>query len=128
MSVGTAAAIVYQLVRRTKNMNYDVPLAQKDLYGKTQACKAAKMSLPGPVLVCVPSNIAADEICERIHKTGVEVVRVMALTKQQNPSPVKELCAHVQALKMIQEKDPAMAEKIQKVLLHYVFVDLFYHA
>ena len=91
-------------------MVYDVPIAQKDLYGKPQACKIAKLSLPGPIL---PSNIAADEICERIHKTGVKVVRVMASSKQQNPSPVKELCCHVLAMEKIMAEDKEKAEKIQ---------------
>ena len=58
-------------------------------------------------------DIAADEICERIHKTGVKVVRVMASSKQQNPSPVKELCCHVLAMEKIMAEDKEKAEKIQ---------------
>ena len=73
------------------------------------------MKLPGRVLVCAPSNVAADEICQRIHQTGVNVVRVMALSKQDQPSTVEDLCVHVLARKKLEEEDSVRAQEIMGI-------------
>ena len=91
---------------------YDVPLEHKNLYGNPRKCRNEKLKLPGRVLVCAPSNVAADEICQRIHRTGVKVVRVMALSKQDQPSPVENLCVHVLARKKLEEEDSVRARDI----------------
>jgi superfamily I DNA and/or RNA helicase len=36
----------------------------------------------GPVLVCAPSNTAVDQLCEKVHKTGLKVVRVCAKSRE----------------------------------------------
>ena len=93
----TAATIVYQLVQRTHAHIVDVPK------GKRGDAKA-KLKTPGRILVCTPSNVAADEICRRIHMTGVNVVRLMALSKEEMVSPVEELCVHAQALRLLSDE------------------------
>lgn len=100
----TAATIVYQLVTRTHKNIPDIPKENKYDYGVSS--RAYLYKKPGPVLVTVPSNVAADEICKRIHRTGVNVVRLMAVAKQDQPSPVEELCVHVQAMKLMEEMFP----------------------
>ena len=50
----------------------------------------------GKVLVCAPSNIAVDQLTEKIHHTGVKVVRVCALSRESVSSSVSFLSLHEQ--------------------------------
>eukprot|EP00731_Ephydatia_muelleri_P025707 Em0017g790a len=64
----------------------------------TSACivyHLAKMNL-GQVLVCAPSNIAVDQLTEKIHKTGLKVVRLCAKSREAIDSPVSFLALHNQ--------------------------------
>ncbi|KAL0233554.1 hypothetical protein PCE1_002069 [Barthelona sp. PCE] len=67
-----------------------------------------------PVLVCAPSNIAADQLAQQIHKTGVRVVRFCAVSRENIPSSIEFLCLH----KLIQycdhEENPRLHALIQK--------------
>ena len=89
----TAAAIVYYLVMRHRNGVKDYPL------------DGSRATLPGRVLVCTPSNVSADEICVRIAATGVKVVRLMAASREDQKSPIDELCVHVRARNILMERD-----------------------
>ena len=106
-SIATAATIVYQLVQRARQNLSDIPKSHKEDYGDPK--KAYLYYSPGPILVCAPSNVAADEICSRIQRTGVKVVRYMARSKQDLPSPIEDLCVHVQAKHLIDELNPEYA-------------------
>jgi len=35
-----------------------------------------------PSFVCAPSNVAVDQLCERIHRTGLKVVRLTAKSRR----------------------------------------------
>ena len=48
------------------------------------------------VLVCAPSNIAVDQLTEKIHKTGLKVVRLCAKSREAIDSPVGFLALHNQ--------------------------------
>ncbi|UYV80578.1 UPF1 [Cordylochernes scorpioides] len=50
----------------------------------------------GPVLVCAPSNIAVDQLTEKIHRTGLRVVRLCAKSREAINSPVSFLALHNQ--------------------------------
>ncbi|KAF2425260.1 P-loop containing nucleoside triphosphate hydrolase protein [Tothia fuscella] len=50
----------------------------------------------GQVLVCAPSNVAVDQLCERVHLTGLKVVRVTAKSREDVDSPVGFLSLHEQ--------------------------------
>lgn len=50
----------------------------------------------GPALVCAPSNIAVDQLTEKIHKTGLKVVRLCAKSREAIDSPVSFLALHNQ--------------------------------
>ena len=50
------------------------------------------------VLVCAPSNIAVDQLTEKIHKTGLKVVRVYSKSREVVDSPVQFLSLHLQML------------------------------
>ncbi|GAV05937.1 hypothetical protein RvY_15988-2, partial [Ramazzottius varieornatus] len=50
------------------------------------------------VLVCAPSNIAVDQLTEKIHKTGLKVVRVYSKSREVVESTVQFLSLHLQML------------------------------
>jgi regulator of nonsense transcripts 1 len=54
----------------------------------------------GQVLVCAPSNIAVDQLTEKISKTGLKVVRLSAKSREAIYSPVSHLTLHEQVLKV----------------------------
>ncbi|XP_061409775.1 regulator of nonsense transcripts 1 isoform X1 [Lethenteron reissneri] len=54
----------------------------------------------GPVLVCAPSNIAVDQLTEKIHRTGLKVVRLCAKSREAIDSPVSFLALHNQIRNM----------------------------
>jgi len=73
----------------------------------------AKMN-PGQVLVCAPSNVAVDQLTEKIHATGLKVVRLTAKSREALDSSVNFLTlhqqvanstAHVELQKLIQLKN-----------------------
>ena len=84
---------MYYLVMRHRNGVKDYPL------------DGSRATLPGRVLVCTPSNVSADEICVRIAATGVKVVRLMAASREDQKSPIDELCVHVRARNILMERD-----------------------
>ncbi|SJX60274.1 probable NAM7-nonsense-mediated mRNA decay protein [Sporisorium reilianum f. sp. reilianum] len=51
---------------------------------------------PGPVLVCAPSNVAVDQLTEKIHMTGLKVVRLTAKSREALDSPISFLTLHEQ--------------------------------
>ena len=55
----------------------------------------AKMN-PGQVLVTAPSNVAVDQLTEKIHQTGLKVVRVTAKSREALDSSVSFLTLHEQ--------------------------------
>ncbi|CAI2297044.1 unnamed protein product [Caenorhabditis sp. 36 PRJEB53466] len=50
----------------------------------------------GIVLVCSPSNIAVDHLAEKIHKTGLKVVRLCARSRENTDTTVQFLTLHHQ--------------------------------
>ena len=48
------------------------------------------------VLVCAPSNVAVDQLCERVHLTGLKVVRLTAKSREDVESSVGFLSLHEQ--------------------------------
>ncbi|KAI3495810.1 hypothetical protein L1887_38156 [Cichorium endivia] len=45
----------------------------------------------GQVLVCAPSNVAVDQLAEKISATGLKVVRLCANSREAVSSPVEHL-------------------------------------
>jgi regulator of nonsense transcripts 1 len=65
----------------------------------------------GPVLVCAPSNVAVDQLTEKIHKTGLKVVRVSAKSRESVDSSVLFLALHKQVEKL--DSDPQLEKLIR---------------
>lgn len=58
----------------------------------------------GKILVCAPSNIAADQLSEKIHKTGLKVVRLCAKSRESISTRVEFLSLHNQ-IKALSQRD-----------------------
>ncbi|KRX44379.1 Regulator of nonsense transcripts 1 [Trichinella sp. T6] len=49
-----------------------------------------------PILVCAPSNVAVDQLAEKINRTGLKVIRMCAKSREAIDSPVSFLALHNQ--------------------------------
>ena len=63
----------------------------------------AKMN-PGQVLVCAPSDVAVDQLTERIHITGLKVVRLTANSGEILGSTIAFLTLHQQVANVTTDK------------------------
>ena len=62
-------------------------------FGKTYSSSSS----PGSqILVCAPSNVAVDQLTEKIYRTGLKVVRLCAKSQEAIDSPVSFLALHNQ--------------------------------
>jgi regulator of nonsense transcripts 1 len=65
----------------------------------------------GQVLVCAPSNVAVDQLTEKIHQTGLKVVRLCAKSREAVSSPVEFLTLHHQ----VRHLDTPKMTELQKL-------------
>lgn len=56
----------------------------------------SKQSRSAKVLVCAPSNVAVDQLAEKISASGLKVVRLCAKSREALSSPVEHLTLHYQ--------------------------------
>ena len=70
-----------------------------------------------PVLVCAPSNIAVDQLTEKIHQTGLKVVRLCAKSREAIDSPVSFLALHNQ----ISNMDRCETQALLRQLVVFIF-------
>jgi regulator of nonsense transcripts 1 len=82
----TSASIVYQLVKQNQ----------------------------GQVLVCAPSNVAVDQLTEKIHATGLKCVRLCAKSREAVSSPVEFLTLHYQ-VRHLESPDKSELHKLQQL-------------
>lgn len=50
----------------------------------------------GKILVCAPSNVAVDQLTEKLHRTGLKVVRLVSRMRETISSQVRFLALHEQ--------------------------------
>lgn len=67
----------------------------------------------GQVLVCAPSNIAVDQLAEKLHKTGLKVVRLSAKSREAVQSSIDFLTLH----KQIRHLNTPEHQDLQKLLV-----------
>lgn len=72
----------------------------KNIYINPSLCFYGCLCPFRPVLVCAPSNIAVDQLTEKIDKTGLKVVRLCAKSREAIESPVSFLALHNQISNM----------------------------
>ncbi|OMJ15386.1 Regulator of nonsense transcripts 1 [Smittium culicis] len=71
------------------------PGTGKTVTSATLVYHLAKIN-PGQVLVCAPSNVAVDQLTEKISLTGLRVVRLTAKSREELESDIKILTLHEQ--------------------------------
>ena len=86
---------VKSVLQKPLNLIQGPPGTGKTVTSATIIYHLAKMN-SGQVLVCAPSNVAVDQLCERIHLTGLKAVRLTAKSREDVDSPVKFLSLHEQ--------------------------------
>ena len=96
----------------TKALQYKLALIQGPPgTGKTvtSASIVYHMARTNKIMVCAPSNIAVDQLTEKIHQTGVKVVRLCAKSREAISSSVDFLTLHQQ----IRRLEGAEYQKLQ---------------
>jgi len=73
----------------------------------------AKQKKAGQVLVCAPSNVAVDQLTERIALTGLKVARVCARTRENIASPVEPLTLHYQVAHLDDGEDSVLQKLLK---------------
>ena len=86
---------VKQALQRPLTLIQGPPGTGKTVTSATIVYHLAKLG-SGPVLVCAPSNIAVDQLTEKIHRTGLKVIRLCAKSREAIDSPVSFLALHNQ--------------------------------
>lgn len=89
------------------------PGTGKTVTSATIVYHLSKMGM-GQVLVCAPSNIAVDQLTEKIHKTGLKVVRLCAKSREAIDSPVSFLALHNQVIQLAKDSYPEL-KKLQQL-------------
>lgn len=123
----TSATIVYHLSRQGNGWgkNWVNPFILGACYYSSRVILVPFLSVVHvscrPVLVCAPSNIAVDQLTEKIDKTGLKVVRLCAKSREAIESPVSFLALHNQISNM--DRSVAWGE----IVLHFPGVTMLYH-
>lgn len=68
----------------------------------------------GKILVCAPSNIAVDQLSEKIAQSGLKVVRVVAKSRESLPSAVDHLSLHYQ-VRHVDDREDSELNKLMKL-------------
>jgi regulator of nonsense transcripts 1 len=68
----------------------------------------------GQVLVCAPSNVAVDQLAEKISATGLKVVRLCAKSREAVSSPVEYLTLHYQ-VRHLDTSEKSELHKLQQL-------------
>jgi regulator of nonsense transcripts 1 len=91
-----AQAVRYVLARPL-SLIQGPPGTGKTVTSATIVYHLAQMN-KGPILVCAPSNVAVDHLTEKIHQSGLRVVRIAAKWREDVDTSVSFLTLHSQLL------------------------------
>lgn len=86
---------VKNVLQRSLTLIQGPPGTGKTVTSASVVYQLAKQNL-SQVLVCAPSNVAVDQLTEKIHATGLKVVRLCAKSREAVSSPVEFLTLHYQ--------------------------------
>ena len=89
------------------------PGTGKTVTSATVVYHLAKMG-QGQVCVCAPSNVAVDQLAEKIHMTGLKVVRLAAKSREAIASSVEHLTLHYQVANL-RTAETADLRKLQQL-------------
>lgn len=96
------AFAVKQALQRPLSLIQGPPGTGKTVTSASIVYHLAKIN-GGPILVCAPSNTAVDQLTEKIHQTGLKVVRLCAKSRESLDSSISFLSLHNQIRKLSQE-------------------------
>ena len=86
---------VKEVLQKSLSIVQGPPGAGKTVTSASIVYHLAKQN-QGQTLVCAPSNVAVDQLTEKIHKTGLRVVRFCAKSREMVDSRVEYLTLHYQ--------------------------------
>mmetsp|Transcript_36703 Transcript_36703/g.80318 ORF Transcript_36703/g.80318 Transcript_36703/m.80318 type:complete len:1068 (+) Transcript_36703:116-3319(+) len=85
---------VLSVLQRPLSLIQGPPGTGKTVTSATLVYHLTKQGM-GQVLVTAPSNVAVDQLTEKIAATGLRVVRLASKTREQVTSTIDHLCLHV---------------------------------
>ena len=102
---------VKEVLQKSLSIVQGPPGAGKTVTSASIVYHLAKQN-QGQTLVCAPSNVAVDQLTEKIHKTGLRVVRFCAKSREMVDSRVEYLTLHYQ-VRHLDTPDRAELHKLQ---------------
>ena len=106
------AFAVRQVLQNSLTLIQGPPGTGKTVTSASIVYHLAKQNM-GQVLVCAPSNVAVDQLTEKMDKTGLRVVRLCAKSREAVSSPVEFLTLHYQ----VRHLDPSDKSELHKLQL-----------
>lgn len=103
---------VQSVLQRPLSLIQGPPGTGKTVTSATIVYHLAKQS-EGQVLVCAPSNVAVDQLAEKIEKTGLRVVRLAAKSRESMASNVSHLMLHT----LVRNLDTPDKAELRKLFL-----------
>ena len=88
------SAAVRQVLQSPLSLVQGPPGTGKTVTSATIVYHMARAPDMGQILVCAPSNVAVDQLTEKIARTGLKVVRLCARSREALDSPVRDLTLH----------------------------------
>ena len=85
---------VSQVLQRPMSLIQGPPGTGKTVTSATLVYHLTKQAM-GQVLVTAPSNVAVDQLTEKIAATGLRVVRLTSKTREATSSSIDHLCLHI---------------------------------
>ena len=101
------------VLRRPLSLIQGPPGTGKTVTSATIVYQLAQQHL-GQVIVCAPSNVAVDQLAEKIERTGLRVVRLAARSREHVASPVEHLTLHYQVAHL-DSPETAEFKKLQQL-------------
>ena len=83
----TSASILYHLAKQLQK-------SQPSSNSSRRGGRRKRDVVMEQILVCAPSNVAVEQLTEKINRTGLRVVRVAARSRENVESNVEDLCLH----------------------------------
>jgi regulator of nonsense transcripts 1 len=95
---GSQLSAIKTVLQRPLGLIQGPPGTGKTVTSASLVYHLAKMysTMNQQILVCAPSNTAVDQLTEKIHKTGIKVVRLCAKSREAIESSVSFLALHNQ--------------------------------
>jgi len=104
------AAAVRRVLRTPLSLIQGPPGTGKTVTSATIVYHMSRFEKLGRILVCAPSNVAVDQITEKIDRTGLKVVRLCARSRETLSNSVEHLTLHGM-LDSLGEDSPLLREE-----------------